>query len=162
MSGAFPVNLATNQLSQIDQAKNYSDLQGLDNLKRLAREDERAALRPVAEQFEALFLQQILKESRKVSFDEGFVDGKDADFFKDWHDKQLSQDLSSKGSLGLADKIVDQLAPDLSSTAQSLDQAKRLLAARAQSKEVAPEENIPASITTNTALSGRPVLDVEK
>jgi len=102
--------------------QNYANLQGLNDLRRTAQEDQRAALRPVAEQFEAIFLQQILKESRNVSFDEGWLDGDQGDFFKDWHDKQLSQDLSSKGSLGFADLIVDQLAPDLEKQVGSVEE----------------------------------------
>ncbi|MDG6777602.1 rod-binding protein [Thiomicrorhabdus sp. zzn3] len=91
--------------------QNYADIGALNDLKKQAREDERAALRPVAEQFEALFVQQILKEARKVSFDDGWLDGNQGDFYKDWYDKQLAQDLAAKGTLGFADNIVEQLAP---------------------------------------------------
>lgn len=143
--------------AQVDGAKSYMNLQGLNDLRQKAREDERAALRPVAEQFEALFLQQVLKESRKVSFDEGWLDGKDADFFKDWHDKQLSQDLSAKGSLGLADKIVEQLAPEIGSKASSIGEAQRLLAARnaeTEKQSLAQQDKV----NTENALNWRPVL----
>ncbi|UQB42698.1 rod-binding protein [Thiomicrospira microaerophila] len=88
----------------------YTNLQGLNDLKRQAREDEASVLRPVAEQFEALFLEQILKNSRQVKFDEGWLDGNQADTYFDMYDKQLAQDLASKGSLGLADIIVEQLS----------------------------------------------------
>lgn len=97
----------------------YGGQQGLNQLKQTAREDQIEALRPVAEQFEALFLSQILKESRNVKFDDGWLDGDKADFYKDWHDRQLSQSISSKGSLGLADKIVEQLAPALRNVSKS-------------------------------------------
>lgn len=89
----------------------YTDLNALNDLKLEARKDQKAALKPVAEQFEALFLDQILKQSRKVKFDDGWLDGQQADFFKDMYDKQLAQSLSAKGSLGLADMMVEQLAP---------------------------------------------------
>lgn len=144
--------LSLNQ-PRIDNAKNYMDLQGLNDLKQQAREDERAALRPVAEQFEALFLNQVLKESRKVSFDEGWLDGKDTDFFKDWHDKQLSQDLSSKGSLGFADKIVEQLAPQLDKQARNIEDAQRILAQKRLQKQSGDEV-----ATTQNALQARPFL----
>ena len=91
----------------------YGNGNAFSDLKKTAREDQQAALRPVAEQFEAMFLNQILKQARKVQFDDGFMDGKDADFYKDWYDQQLSQGLSTKGSLGLADKIVEQLSQKL-------------------------------------------------
>jgi len=100
-----------NQTSTTQNYHNYTDVNALNDLKAQAREDQRAALRPVAEQFEALFVQQVLKEARKVSFDDGWLDSESGDFYKDWSDKQLSQDLSAKGTLGFADKIVEQLAP---------------------------------------------------
>ncbi|GAB6069731.1 hypothetical protein JCM30760_08280 [Thiomicrorhabdus hydrogeniphila] len=93
--------------------QNYSNIQGLNDLKQQAREDQRSALKPVAEQFEAMFVQQVFKEARKVSFDDGWLDGNQGDFYKDWHDKQLSQDLAAKGTLGFADKIVEDLLPSL-------------------------------------------------
>lgn len=107
------VNLMPAQASNSETYQNYANIQGLDSLKQQAREDERSALKPVAQQFEALFVQQVLKEARKVSFDEGWLDGNQGDFYKDWHDKQLAQDLAAKGNLGFADKIVEQLSPSI-------------------------------------------------
>jgi flagellar protein FlgJ len=95
------------------KAQNVADSNALNDLRKTAKQDPKEALRPVAEQFEALFLQQIMKEARKVSFDDGWLDGNQGDFFKDWHDSQLAQTLSTKGSLGLADSIVEQLAPKI-------------------------------------------------
>ena len=105
------LSINPNQTTNTQNYHNYTDVNALSDLKRQAREDQRSALRPVAEQFEALFVQQVLKEARKVSFDDGWLDGESGDFYKDWYDKQLSQDLSAKGTLGFADKIVEQLAP---------------------------------------------------
>jgi len=100
-----------NQATSPKSYHNYVDVHALNDLKKQARDDQRATLRPVAEQFEALFVQQVLKEARKVSFDDGWLDGDSGDFYKEWYDKQLSQDLSAKGTLGFADKIVEQLTP---------------------------------------------------
>lgn len=108
MSAMNPIQ---NQTTSPQSYHNYADVNALNDLKKQARDDQRAALKPVAEQFEALFVQQVLKEARKVSFDDGWLDGDSGDFYKDWYDKQLSQDLSAKGTLGFADKIVEQLAP---------------------------------------------------
>lgn len=104
---------------------NYADIGALNELKREAREDQKSALRPVAQQFEALFVEQILKEARKVSFDDGWLDGEGGDVYKDWYDKQLAQDLSSKGTLGFADNLVEQLAPRDPSELQALNALKQ-------------------------------------
>ncbi|NPA71793.1 MAG: flagellar biosynthesis [Gammaproteobacteria bacterium] len=111
--------LSPHQTTTLQAHHNYTDVNALNALKETAREDQEAALRPVAEQFEALFVQQILKESRKVSFDDGWLDGNQGDFYKDWSDKQLSLTLSSKGTLGFADNLVKQLLPTISKTANA-------------------------------------------
>lgn len=89
----------------------FTDINAFSDLKKQARDDPKSALRPVAEQFESIFVQEIMKESRKIQLDDGFMDGDQSDFYKSWHDQQLSQHISAKGSLGFADKIVEQLAP---------------------------------------------------
>jgi len=88
-----------------------TDLNALGRLKAKANQDPSAALKPAAQQFEALFVQQILKEARKVQLDDGYMDGGQSDFYKSWHDDQLAQSISAKGSLGIADQIVKQLTP---------------------------------------------------
>lgn len=106
----------------IDKLQNYqvyTDTQALNDLKLKARHDIEAAIRPVAEQFEAIFVEQILKESRKVKLDGGWLDGDKTDFYKDWHDKQFAQSISAKGGIGLADIIVEQLAPKYPTMTQS-------------------------------------------
>lgn len=93
----------------------YTNVNGFEDLKRQAREDQKSALRPVAQQFEALFLQEILKNARKVKFDDGWLEGGQSDIYHDMYDKQLAQDMATKGSVGLADIIVEQLTPSLPS-----------------------------------------------
>lgn len=108
---------------QVPKLEAYQQIYGnggsFNDLKQIAKQDQREALRPVAEQFEALFLSQILKEARKVKFDDGWLDGDQGDFYRDWYDQQLGQVLSSKGSLGLADIIVEELAPKLPTVSKS-------------------------------------------
>ena len=161
------INISPNQTTTTQSYNNYTDVNALNDLKRQAREDQRSALRPVAEQFEALFVQQVLKEARKVTFDDGWLDGDSGDFYKDWYDKQLSQDLSSKGTLGFADKIVEQLAPkdlDLNlKSIKSLEEAEKSGGERQEhnnslttADEVeAPQQNQPQVITTEQILSLR-------
>lgn len=121
----MPVS-ATATTGKLETYQVYTDTKALNDLKIKAREDSQAALRPIAEQFESLFVEQILKESRKVKLDDGWLDGDKADFYKDWYDKQLSQSISAKGGLGLADTIVEQLAPKHPTVTQSEYEAHRL------------------------------------
>ncbi len=112
-------SMQPNQSSSVQAHHNYADVNALSDLKKQARDDQESVLRPVAEQFEAIFVQQVLKEARNVSFDDGWLDGGQGDFYKDWSDKQLSLNLSSKGTLGFADSIVEQLAKSIRPTVQA-------------------------------------------
>ena len=67
-----------------------------------------ATLRKVAQQFEALMTQQILKSSRANALGEDLMGGAGLDLYKDMFDQQMAQQISAKG-LGLADVLVQQL-----------------------------------------------------
>lgn len=139
----------TNGFEKLQNYQVVTDVGALHDLKNKAKEDPKAALRPVAEQFEALFVQQIFKEARKVSFDDGWLDGGQADFYKSWHDEQLSQSISAKGSLGLADNIVEQLAPKSLPMSQSeledyMQKQQQKESARAMQMQ-AGQVNIPST-----------------
>ena len=142
-------SIPPNQSSSVQAYHNYTDVNALSDLKKKARDDQESALRPVAEQFEAIFVQQILKESRKVSFDEGWLDGGQGDFYKDWSDKQLSLNLSSKGTLGFADNIVEQLAKSIRPAVQAKN-ANETLA------DVSPQQTVAGQVgSTEHALALR-------
>lgn len=87
----------------------YTDVQGLQSLKAESNQD--VALKKIAQQFESLFLHEMLKTMRKAneSFEEGSLfSGKDTQFFRDMYDQQLSLSLAQKGT-GLAQVIYEQL-----------------------------------------------------
>mgnify|MGYP000503009092 CR=1 FL=1 len=142
-------SLQPNQSSSVQASHNYTDVNALNDLKKKARDDQESALRPVAEQFEAIFVQQILKESRKVSFDEGWLDGGQGDFYKDWSDKQLSLNLSSKGTLGFADNIIEQLGKSIRPSMQTKN-------ANETSASVSSQQAVPGQVgSTEHALALR-------
>ncbi|WP_019556741.1 rod-binding protein [Thiomicrorhabdus arctica] len=142
-------SLQPNQSSSAQAYHNYTDVNALSDLKKKARDDQESALRPVAEQFEAIFVQQILKEARKVSFDEGWLDGGQGDFYKDWSDKQLSLNLSSKGTLGFADNIVEQLGKSIHPSMQ-IKHADETVA------DVSPQQTVTGRVgSTEHALALR-------
>ncbi|MEN8259182.1 MAG: flagellar assembly peptidoglycan hydrolase FlgJ [Pseudomonadota bacterium] len=87
----------------------YTDLRGLEDLKRQARNHSPQALLKVAQQFESLFTQMMLKSMRDAGISDGLLQNDKTRFFQDMHDKQLSLHLSEKTALGLAKLIVDQL-----------------------------------------------------
>lgn len=146
--------------NQLEAHQNYVDINALNKLKQQAREDQRSALKPVAEQFEALFIEQIFKESRKVKLDDGWLDGNQGDFYKDWHDKQLAQNVSAKGTLGFADNIVEQLLPsipNIEKQVKNTPQASQEKPADDAFESVDLEQK--NKLSTTQALASRPFVD---
>ena len=89
------------------------DVNSLAQTKRLAKEDPRAAMKNAAQQFEAVFLQMVLKSMRDASPKEGMFDNEQSRLFQSMLDQQLAQTMSAKGSTGLAALIEKQLSRGL-------------------------------------------------
>jgi flagellar protein FlgJ len=85
------------------------DAQGLGNLKRSAKAGSAEATRGAAQQFEALFINQMMKSMRDATPSEGLNDNQQTRMFTSMLDQQLSQNMSRRG-MGLADVLVRQLS----------------------------------------------------
>lgn len=96
--------------SPIDSAKIYANFQGINKLKTAAKQHDKAAAKEVAQQFEALFLQTMLKNMRSANKTVGgdFLSSNQLDTYHDLYDKQLALTLSKSG-VGLADAILKQI-----------------------------------------------------
>lgn len=99
----------------------YTDLQGLARLKAEARDPKQSmdTLKAVAQQFEALFTQMMLKSMRAASPGEDLFGSEQADFYRDMHDQQLAVQLSKGQGMGLAEMLVKQLGGALAAKAAS-------------------------------------------
>ncbi|WGV99594.1 flagellar assembly peptidoglycan hydrolase FlgJ [Vibrio sp. YMD68] len=92
------------------------DIAGLDKLRQKAvggdEADDKAALAAAAKQFEAIFTSMLFKSMRdaNANFESGMMDSQNQQFYRQMLDDQMSSELSSSGSLGLADMIVAQLS----------------------------------------------------
>jgi len=95
--------------TSLSSADIYLDAQGLSQLRRSAGANSDEALKAVAEQFEALFIQQMLKTMRDAKLAEGLFDNDQSELYIDLYDKQLAITLSKANGLGLSDMIVEQL-----------------------------------------------------
>jgi len=94
---------------QAAQASLYHDFSGLAALRRDARQDAAAAAEPVAAQFEAIFVQQMLKAMRDATPEGGLFNSNQLKNWQQMFDQQLSVDLADHGGLGLAQVLVEQL-----------------------------------------------------
>ena len=85
------------------------DAQALGKLRQSARANTPDALRGAATQFEALFINMMMKSMRDATPQEGLMDDEQGRMFTTMLDQQLSQTMAKRG-MGLADVLVRQLA----------------------------------------------------
>ncbi|WP_405233767.1 flagellar assembly peptidoglycan hydrolase FlgJ [Lentisalinibacter salinarum] len=87
-----------------------TDFQQFTALRTEARGGGDAALREAANQFEAIFLQTMLKSMRDASMgDPIFGDSNASETYQDLFDKQMAMEISGGRGLGFADLLVRQL-----------------------------------------------------
>jgi peptidoglycan hydrolase FlgJ len=96
------------------------DTGALGNLKLQAKNDPKAALSAAAAQFEALFLQMLLKSMREALPQDGPLSSDTSKTYTGMFDQQVAQQLSKKG-IGIADMLVKQLSSALPHTPGSPD-----------------------------------------
>lgn len=95
---------ANSQLANV-----YTDMAGLGNLRREAGQNSEAAKKEVAQQFEALYLQMMLKSMRDAMPAEGMFSGQQVETYQQMHDQQLALNMSQNGAIGIADLVYRQL-----------------------------------------------------
>ncbi len=86
------------------------DAHALERLKHAARENSPEALKATATQFEALFLDMVMKSMREAAASEGMFDSEQGRMMQGMLDQQYAQALASRG-IGLADVLVRQMTP---------------------------------------------------
>ena len=91
----------------------YHDVNGLTDLKRVSREDPNAAINEVAEQFESMFIQMMLKSMRDALPKDGLFSSNDMETYTEMADQQIAVNMAKSGGIGLADVIARQLRPDV-------------------------------------------------
>ena len=64
----------------------------------------------VADQFEAIFLEMLLKQARDSKLSEGLFENKADDNFVQLFDRELSKSSSEKVDIGIAEAIINQMA----------------------------------------------------
>lgn len=83
--------------------------QSLDKLRMQAKKSPDQALKLVAQQFETVFMNMMLKSMREATPQDGMFDSEQTKMFTGMLDQQLVQSMSSRG-VGLADIMIKQLS----------------------------------------------------
>lgn len=91
------------------------DANSLNRLSRQARDSSPESIRGVAEQFEALFINMMMKSMRDATEQHNPFDSEQSKMFVSMLDQEVSQKMSQKG-IGLADVLERQLSRYAKST----------------------------------------------
>ena len=111
--------------NSIPSASVYTDIQGLQSLRNAAEKNSPEALKEVAKQFEALFIQNLLKNMRATKLDDGLLGSDQGDMYLDMFDKQLSLTLTREKGVGIADMLYEQLKYTLDEAAPVAENATK-------------------------------------
>ena len=98
-------------LTKINQIKILS--QNVTNNKLVSNlaDTKNNQLRDVAEQFESIFIHQMLKQARQSKLAEGIFNSEAQDTFNNMLDMEYSEILSKKNNFGIAEALIKQFQP---------------------------------------------------
>jgi flagellar protein FlgJ len=85
------------------------DTNSLGDLKQSAKTGSPEALKGAATQFEAMFINMMMKSMRDATPQDGMLDNQQTKMFTSMLDQQMSQNMAKRG-IGLADVLVRQLS----------------------------------------------------
>ncbi len=107
----------TNTVAQI-----YTDFSGLKELSAKAQKEPDAAALEVAQQFESIFIELMMKSMRDATPQDSLFSSDQMEAYQDIFDKQLAVDMAASGGLGLAEIIQRQIASASGFNPMSVDQ----------------------------------------
>ncbi|CAM3118729.1 rod-binding protein [Vibrio neptunius] len=139
-----------NERSQMNSVL-YHDNSALMNIKN--SNEQGAALETVAGQFEAMFLQMVLRQMRSSS---DVLADEDSPFssqqqgvFRDMYDGQLAIEMAKKQHSGISEMLIKQLSPSISEVA--FDTNASTVSANDNFSEVEASSHAEASSASNSA-----------
>lgn len=110
-------------------AQTYTDLNGLQGIRALGKQDPSAALQQVAKQFESMFVQMMMRSMRDASAvfqEDSLLSSPEGDFYQQMYDDQLSLSLTGGAGMGLAQVLYRQLEKNYGkqNTTPEIDQSQ--------------------------------------
>ncbi len=135
-------------------AGSYLDFDALGRLKGKAAKDGKSAARETAQQFEALFLQMMMKSMRDASFKSDLVESQAKDTFEGMFDKEVSLAMAKKNTLGLADMLLKNM-PDPAVQAANAQAIKDIQDQQASKAQEGQPPSSTASFLQARAASAR-------
>ena len=100
-----------NSISKTDHINFLATKFSQDQNSLLLKEKNYQDLKNVAEQFESIFVHQMLKQARQSRLAEGVFSSEAQDTFNNMLDVEYSQILSKKNNFGIAEALIKQFQP---------------------------------------------------
>ncbi|WP_038495172.1 flagellar assembly peptidoglycan hydrolase FlgJ [Collimonas arenae] len=124
------------------------DVQGVDALRRTTRNSPQDGLKQVSRQFEAMFMQMVLKSMREATPPDGMFDSQQEKMYTSMLDQQLAQSLSGRG-LGLAEAMQAQLSRAVDGSQQQPSPLSKMPASALDRRAVQPGAPAPLNNAVN-------------
>ena len=102
-----------NSIINSNQINVYIDNATNKNLSSNLVNKKAGELKDVAEQFEAIFVHQMLKQARQSKLEDGIFNSEAQDTFNNMLDIEYSQVLSKQNNFGIAKALIKQFQPHL-------------------------------------------------
>ena len=100
-----------NSISKADQINFLATKFSKDQKSLSLKDKNNQDLKNVAEQFESIFVHQMLKQARQSRLAEGVFSSEAQDTFNNMLDVEYSQILSKKNNFGIAEALIKQFQP---------------------------------------------------
>ena len=100
-----------NSISKVDQINFLATKVSQDQKSLFLKDKNNQDLKNVAEQFESIFVHQMLKQARQSKLADGIFNSEAQDTFNNMIDIEYSQILSKKNNFGIAEALINQFQP---------------------------------------------------
>ena len=100
-----------NSISKADQINFLATKVSQDQKSLSLKDKNNQDLKNVAEQFESIFVHQMLKQARQSRLAEGVFSSEAQDTFNNMLDVEYSKILSKKNNFGIAEALIKQFQP---------------------------------------------------
>ncbi len=129
-----------------------ADSRSLDALRRDAARDPQQAVKSAARQFEAMFMQMVLKSMREATPKSGLFDSNASELYTGMLDQQMANRVAGSGT-GLADMITRQLMRHMQAGAANGPAPASKAGAAVTADAVRTAYAVPAATTTRSATA---------
>jgi flagellar protein FlgJ len=138
-------------ISDNSMAAVYTDFQGLARLKAEASKQTPEAIQETARQFEALFVQTMLKAMRDASPGEGLGESDQTEFYRDMYDQQMALHMVKGRGLGIAEMLVPSLGGQGSDAETPLEPVSGVFGLKEVSRPVVVDTGPAQPLMTQSA-----------